>query len=216
MSPIADEIIGAYNAQVKLIKESKLENTISLVVFGENHGDVAIKYIAKPANEVDYLTKENYIPSGMTPMRDGVGTLISQLESNVTLAPEDAVALWVFSDGYENASKEWSASALKEKIEKLEAGPQWTFSYVGANQDALKVAKDTGMNTSNALNFNATKFGTIDLCDTISVSMTQYQTMRGTGGTKAINLYDGKTHASKEDTDATQENKPRGLVNPTK
>ena len=35
----------------------------------------------------------------------------------------------------------------------------WTFAYIGANQDAVEVARD--LNISNALNFDASPEGTV-------------------------------------------------------
>ena len=56
----------------------------------------------------------------------------------------------VITDGYENASREYSGTAIKELVERLR-GKGWTFTYMGANQDAASVA--TAMSIRNSRNF---------------------------------------------------------------
>jgi hypothetical protein len=199
MSPIADEIRGAYNSQLGTIKADKdLESTASLVIFGEKNGEVNAKYVNRPIAEADNLTEQNYIPSGLTPMYDGVGLLISELEK-IPLAEGDANAVWIFSDGHENASKEWSGKTLKNKITKLEATGKWTFSYVGANQDSISVSKTLGMDASNSINFNATKAGMRGFDKHWGSATTAYMESRKMGETKMSNMYEGVTNASEDE-----------------
>ncbi|WP_197510642.1 hypothetical protein [Tessaracoccus coleopterorum] len=49
------------------------------------------------------------------------------------------------TDGHENASKEWTHPAVKALIEQQEGSWSWTFSYLGANQDAIEVGASIGI-----------------------------------------------------------------------
>ena len=85
-----------------------------------------------------------------------MGLAISHLDSSIDEG--DAVLVTIITDGMENASQEYSGKAVKELVSRQrEKG--WTFAYIGANQDAVEVARD--LNISNALNFDASPEGTV-------------------------------------------------------
>jgi ADP-heptose:LPS heptosyltransferase len=63
--------------------------------------------------------------------------------------PNNAYLVIVISDGEENASKHWSASRLKERIDELQATNRWTFVYMGCNQDVLVVEKEYNLSPQN-------------------------------------------------------------------
>lgn len=68
----------------------------------------------------------------------------------------------IFTDGYENASKEVTASALQDMIREKE-GEDWTFIYLGANQDAWETGRETGFSGASSgatYDFAATPEGT--------------------------------------------------------
>jgi len=46
-----------------------------------------------------------------------------------------AFLVLVFTDGYENASVEWSASQLNERTRQLQDRGNWTISYIGNKVD---------------------------------------------------------------------------------
>ena len=62
----------------------------------------------------------------------------------------------VITDGMENASQEYSGRVIKTLVERLR-GKGWVLAYIGANQDAVEVARD--LNIGNALNFDASPQG---------------------------------------------------------
>ena len=74
------------------------------------------------------------------------------------VAESDRVLVTVVTDGYENASREYSGKAIKALVDELkEKG--WVFAYIGANQDVEAVAAT--MSITNAMSFEATIDGTI-------------------------------------------------------
>ena len=109
----------------------------------------------QPITEVKELTKADYRPNACTPLYDAMGISITALEQKVKEG--DRVLVTVITDGLENASQEYSGKAVKEMVDRLrEKG--WTFVYIGANQDAVEVAKD--LHIWNSLNFCASVEGT--------------------------------------------------------
>ena len=108
-------------------------------------------------NIEDFSTKD-YQPCDCTPLYDAMGKTLTTLEGQIH--EEDRVMVTIITDGYENASEEYSGKAVKELVTRLR-GKGWTFAYIGANQDAVEVARD--LNINNALNFDATAEGTCEM-----------------------------------------------------
>lgn len=103
-----------------------------------------------PIAEVRDLTNNDYRPNACTPLYDAMGMAITALESNV--AEGDKALVTIITDGFENASREYSGAAVKAMVDRLrEKG--WTFVYIGANQDSVEVAKGLGIH--NSLDFIA-------------------------------------------------------------
>ena len=100
------------------------------------------------------FTQKDYRPGGCTPLYDAMGKTLNEFEGQISA--DDRVMATIITDGYENASEEYSGKAVKALVSRLrEKG--WTFAYIGANQDAVEVARD--LNIDNALNFDATAEG---------------------------------------------------------
>lgn len=96
------------------------------------------------------LTGNDYHPCGCTPLYDAMGKALTELEPKVK--EREAVLVTVITDGYENASCEYSLADIRALVERLdEAG--WVFSYIGANQDAEAVGNSMGI--VDTLNFEA-------------------------------------------------------------
>jgi methanogenic corrinoid protein MtbC1 len=106
-------------------------------------------------SEVKELTSENYHPDCCTALYDAMGLSVNALRKKV--AEIDKVLVTVVTDGYENASKEYSGKAIKALVDELKANG-WVFAYIGANQDVEAVA--ASISITNTLNFEATCAGT--------------------------------------------------------
>ena len=105
-------------------------------------------------SDVRDLSKNDYKPYAATPLYDAMGRSTNNLRNRVKEG--DKVLVTVITDGLENASQEFSGRMIKDLVTELrEQG--WTFVYIGANQDAIEVARD--LNINNSLNFDATNTG---------------------------------------------------------
>ena len=144
-----NETIGSIMASAKKHSEDQ-EHFFSLVAFCECER----KYIFEnvPIADVKPISAADYQPCCGTPLYDAVGITLHQLEKDVA-KDENAVAqVTIITDGYENASKEYSGNAVKRLIEDLKK-KGWTFAFIGANQDADAVAFSISIN--NSMNFTA-------------------------------------------------------------
>lgn len=126
---------------------------VTLVSFNTNR--VKTIYDCCPANRIQELNNNDYLPNAETPLYDAMGISLTQLMSEVK--DEDNVLVTIITDGYENASREYSGKAIFQLIEGLKA-KGWIFTYIGANQDVEKVASSMGIRHS--LSFDANPEGT--------------------------------------------------------
>lgn len=120
----------------------------------------SIKFVRDCANinDVQDLRPEEYNPGSCTPLYDAIGIAVRHLEGQV--APVDSVLVTIITDGYENSSTEYNAKDISRITEELK-GKGWLFTYIGANQDAIEVART--LNIHNAMNFVQDESGTREM-----------------------------------------------------
>jgi hypothetical protein len=126
-------------------------------------------YNSKPIAQVEDIVRNQYKPSGSTPLYDAMGRAISDVRAQVK--PGDEVLITVITDGYENASQEFDQKSIRTLVDIL-TQKGWVFTYIGANQDADKVGAAMGI--ENCLNFDATPEGTAEMFDTLNECRADY------------------------------------------
>ena len=164
MSSIYKETLQSMNEVLGGIRKnqedhSDQQHNVTIVTFeGHGIGGVKTRRDRVPVEKIENFSEKDYRPGGCTPLYDAMGQTLNRLESLVTA--EDKVMATIITDGYENSSEEYSGKTIKSLVARLrERG--WVFAYIGANQDAVEVAKD--LNISNALNYDATPEGMVQM-----------------------------------------------------
>ena len=157
MQSIKTAAIDSVNETIQTIRSAQKkydnqEHYVSLVTFND---DVKTVYECVLVDEVKELTAETYQPDCCTALYDAMGISLNALRKKV--AEDDKVLVTVVTDGYENASKEYSGKAIKALVDELKA-KGWVFAYIGANQDVEAVAATISI--TNVLKFEATDLGT--------------------------------------------------------
>jgi len=61
----------------------------------------------------------------------------------------------IMTDGYENASKEWSWDSVKALITQQREEYDWSFLFLGANIDAVDVGGRIGVPLATSMTYNA-------------------------------------------------------------
>jgi hypothetical protein len=103
------------------------------------------------------MNRENYIPDNQTAMLDAMGQTIRKLSGLQEISNAEmptTVVMIILTDGYENASREYTLKNVKEMIEAREATGTWTFSFLGATLDAVDVAESMSIRRENSIAFS--------------------------------------------------------------
>lgn len=199
MNFIKDETIEGFNSNLETIKAETgdMDTKISLVTFNDP-GNIKPIIWLKSVTTVEPLTEESYIPNNMTALYDAVGYTVKRFQEEVELNADDGVLLTIITDGQENSSKKWSQGKIKDLIGGLEAHPNWTTTFIGANQDVMLNAGNMGVDNSmnNNLSFAATSRGVRGMTASTNIGYENYFSARSKGITKVSNLYDGASYAS--------------------
>lgn len=176
MGSIYNQALSGANETLNTIRLSQkedgfLKQILTFVTFdsGSNRPDVREIISLKPITEVKDLTKDDYCPSGCTPLYDAMGISIKKLSEVV--GKDDNVLVTVITDGYENSSRHYSASMVKEMVDSLRA-KGWVFTYIGANQDSVEVAG--GLGICNAMDFAQDATGAQMMWDKMNSSRREY------------------------------------------
>lgn len=157
MSMIEKATVKGLNQTIQNIKGAQIElpgqkQFVTLMSF--NSAGRTYHYDLTPAAEIEVFDGKKYQPADCTPLYDAIGAGITRLMPFVE--KDDKVLVTIITDGMENDSKEYNYKAVSALISKVkEMG--WMVTYIGANQDALAVARS--MNIDNSLNFEASDDG---------------------------------------------------------
>ena len=157
MQSIADDVVGGFDTffaeQRKLVGTA----TVTLVQFdGQDPHEVLVD--ARPIEHVRSIAGR-FVPRGNTPLYDAIGQLLARAERHVARGGDPADQLVVIlTDGYENASREFTAEHVNARIAELrKAG--WTFVFLGANQDSYATGGRLAMAAGSTANFAASPAG---------------------------------------------------------
>ena len=187
MGSVVDDSIGGFNTFLTEQKGEVGEAKMTMVLFNHEynvvHDFVDIKKVKK-------LTTKTYVPAGTTALLDAVGRTVDSLgdrlrEMKENERPENVIVV-ILTDGQENSSSDYSRRAIKEKIEHQQDKYNWSFVFLGANQDAFAEAGAMGIRAQFTTGFMSDSYGTIGAYSTSSNAVKSIR--RGKG--KQVNLHD--------------------------
>lgn len=143
MTGFSEDTIGGFNSFIEKEKEKDINTYVTTILFDN---DYEILYERKEINKVEKLTEREYWPRGTTALLDAIGKTITSFERKI-----DGKALVVImTDGYENASVEFSKKQIKEMIDNHD----WEFIYLGAEIDSYSEASQFGFSKSRIANYD--------------------------------------------------------------
>ena len=160
MSSIARQAVDGVNETIGSIKSAQEKNPdqkhiVTLVAFCGC--EMKTIYDNVPVSEVKTLTDKDYQPCCMTPLYDAVGMTITRVHTLKSQNSESLALVTIITDGYENASHEYTQASIRALIESYkEQG--WQFTYIGADHDVESVA--FSLSIQHHLTFDKSAAGT--------------------------------------------------------
>ena len=158
MSGSEDNTISSFNEYLEREKKNKYDTYISTILFNDKYEYLHDKVLI---NDVNKLTREDYQVGGCTALYDAIGNAINNVDKKKT----DKVMFIIITDGYENASREYSNNKIKKMIK---SHSDWEFIFIGADIDSYSVGDSVGIKRKNIANYKKDKCGTSILFESVS------------------------------------------------
>ena len=162
MQSLTGDVIGGFNQFLAEQGSQPGEARMTVVLFdGGNPFEVVVD--ARTIAEIAQLTQDTYWARGVTPLYDAVGDLIERADRRIAdrakagKPTEDQMVL-IFTDGYENASSRYDRARVFDLIKKRQ-DDDWTFVFMGSNQDAYDEAGKVGLVGGNVQNYASSSAG---------------------------------------------------------
>lgn len=178
MASIRSDVVGGFNAFVSKQKDEPGECLMTLVQF-DSQDAYEVICEAQPLEKVAPLSTATFEPRGGTPLYDAMGHAIANAAIRVRKLtaqgqPAEHILFVTFTDGEENASREYSRAKVFAAVTKRQK-QGWTFVYLGANQDAFAQGGAAGFAAGATSAYAASAVGTADAFDRLSVSTVSYR-----------------------------------------
>lgn len=148
-----EQTLDALNEKLMSLKSIQQRNPeipikVSLSLFSDEQELVIVD---KDAYELKQLSESDYVVNGMTALLDAIGLAINKMErmhGEQIRNGEATATIVIFTDGHENASKEYKFQHVAIKIKELQASGNWSFVFVGADIDAWQSASQLNFEQS--------------------------------------------------------------------
>lgn len=151
MSSIRDDMVGGLESFLETQRALPGQLTVDWVQFDNT---AEFLYRGVPAADV-HVTLE---PRGMTALYDAIGLALNDFGARYDAMAVEArptnVQVVIVTDGEENNSTEYSTATIRGLIEANTARG-FEFVYLGANQDAVLVAREIGIRDDASMTFLA-------------------------------------------------------------
>lgn len=195
MSSVAGATISGLNEYVGTLKRDKNRYNLSLTLFDT---EVEQRYENTALPNVPEFTGADYRPGGNTALYDAVCHTLRGLEGQ-----EGKNLVVIMTDGQENSSKEYKREDMQKLIKTLEGKGNWTFVYMGANQDSYTEAANFGIHVGNVVNYSASAAGVGSVMRAASVATASFATMDSMsldGASETSSFYSKSLRKEVEDT----------------
>lgn len=137
MESCKTDTISGVNLFLNNQKRISGEANVTLVKFSDYY---RIINDSIPLDQIVYLDENNYTPANTTALLDAIGRTINTIGKRLADTPEadrpEKVIFAIITDGYENASHEFSRKQIFDMVSLQKDKYRWEFIFLGANIDA--------------------------------------------------------------------------------
>ncbi len=136
MASCAKDTVGGFNQFLKTQKKDPEGKRLTLLQFDDL---IEHTYESDKLKDCKKLVLgETYRPRGMTALLDAIGSGLDKIKD----AKKAIVA--IYTDGHENASKEWTADGVKKLLKRAEK-KGWEVLFLAADVDTTYATQTLGM-----------------------------------------------------------------------
>jgi hypothetical protein len=141
MGSIWEETINGFNVFLEEQRNQDYRTRWNVTVFDSQSIDLIRDGVK--GKDMKKLTATEVTPRASTPLHDSIAHVV--LEADKLASDYDGVIIVVLTDGYENASREYT---LEEVRALIEARPDWQFIFLGVDIDAYATGTAYGFGTT--------------------------------------------------------------------
>ena len=138
-----DEVRHAVNDQIATLRcEAEEDNNTCLLTVVRFDTEIEPIVVEQNVRDVQPLTAQDVRPRGMTALVDATVLTIEQAALQIGAridGEKESLAIVVYTDGGENASRHRSGSDLTRALEKHQNLPGWDITFIGASPEAFSM-----------------------------------------------------------------------------
>ena len=155
MVSLREDTIGGFDTFIAEQRTAPGRCRVTLAQFDNEYDEV---YADRDIATVPSLV---LVPRGSTALLDALGRLVVTAGERLAALPEQdrpgSVVVGVMTDGYENASRDWTHARIKALIEQQSRDYGWQFLYLGADQDAIEEGSKMGFAAGKSMTYSRGK-----------------------------------------------------------
>lgn len=145
-------VIEGFNEYINSLKAKPESKTAKFTLTKFNSGKTEIIHEGIPVKDVALLTDKTYNPEDTTPLYDAIGRTIASIDASIG-SGKNNVLFVIQTDGYENASREYTREKIFDLIADRKASG-WTFVFIGADIDTYAVGATLGISKGNIATYS--------------------------------------------------------------
>ncbi len=198
MFKIHADVVSGFNSFIEEQKAVPGACRFTLMQFDDKGMDYV--HVAADLQSVATMKPSDFVPRGGTPLYDAIGRAIGDIDArNDAMVDKDVMLFIIFTDGEENSSKVHSRQDIFRMIE-VRQGKGWTFTFLGANQNAYLASAGLGIAKGSTSNFAGDGWGTQVAYTSLSANTSVLRTAVFSGATPDVNaFYAGAGKAAEDD-----------------
>lgn len=159
MSGMESDTIGGFNSLLEKQKKVDGEAIVTTVLFDDRY---ELLHDRANIKGINIISEKEYFVRGSTALLDAIGRTISKIENALKHTADEEkpekILIVIITDGYENASREFSYPMIKELIESKKS-KNWEFVFLGANIDVAEESIKIGIARDRAIRYKADSKG---------------------------------------------------------
>ncbi len=178
MLKMIDVAISGFNEFLEGQKSVEGNALVSTVLFS-SRSDYQILYEDVDVKDCGYLSKNNYVPDGMTALYDAIGKTINHEIDKLGNLPieerPEKILCVILTDGDENHSQLFKKDQIKKLIDEMREDFKWEFIFLAADENASTTAETMGISAGNSYSFTNNSTGLKDAYKGVSFATTSYR-----------------------------------------